>query len=424
MFSHGDDMDVVRFCFALTACALFLTACEIPSGTSESKVEKVVESCEATAVPDRYIVRWKDGSYTRENADSREALIRDVIKPNDEQIEFAENDQLIRIEKPVVVQSSASYDPAPANWGQERTGAVDAWAKGIAGEGIIVAVVDSGVDVNHPQLSAQMAVNSAEVINGIDDDKNGYIDDVIGWDFSSGSPYVNDGSGHGTHVAGIVAADHTKGTVKGVAPKAKILPLDFMGDDGYGTIGGGIEAMYYAAKRGAKVVNASWGGSRCSRALRTAIENLSKQGVLFISASGNGDEYGRGENLDLIPTYPAAFAVGLQISVGASSFTDTMEGFSNYSRKLVHLLAPGSDIFSTYPENSTRYQQGTSMATPFVAGAAALVWSHRPRATADQVREALLSSVDYGNFPVVTGGRLNITRAIEKIEALVPDEAP
>lgn len=416
-------MDVIRsrlVLFSLVSSVFALTACGTQKSSSDNLVENTVESCASSAVKTQYLVRWKDGSVTTEPAENREQFIRDVIEPNKNAIEFAENDQIIRIEKPVLTETMALTETAPANWGQDMVGANDVWKTGIQGQGVIVAVVDSGVDVTHPQLKNQLAVNTKEVVNGIDDDGNGYIDDVYGWDFDRNSPNVTDGAGHGTHVAGIIAADPSAGTVKGVAPKAKILPLDFMDDDGAGLISDAVKAMYYAHSRGAKIINASWGGSRCSRSLRTAIADLSNKGVLFISASGNGDDWGRAEDITNIPTYPAAFAVGLQLSVGASTVSDYMAGFSNYSRTLVHLLAPGVDIFSTYPGAKTKYLQGTSMATPFVSAAAALVWGHRPKATAYQVRSAIIDSVDVGGFPVVSGGRLNVKRAIQQIEQLVP----
>ena len=418
-------MDVARirtfgslFLLITTPLVLFV-GCDMPAATSAaSKVDKAVDTCGSTAVKNQYLVKWKNGTVTQEFAESADALVRDVIEPNNDQIDFAENDQIIHLKQPVLNELNAASTSAtiPDDWGQTRVGADTLWANGVNGQGIIVAVVDTGIDLRHPQLAGQIYQNPNEVINGIDDDRNGYIDDVAGWNFVDNNNKVGDQKGHGTHVAGIIAADHTQGAIKGLAPAAKIMPLEFMDADGNGSIGDAIRAMYYAANNGAKIINASWGGPACSRSLRTAIADLSAKGVLFISAAGNGDDFGRGENIDTTPTYPAAFAVGLQISVGASTYTDRMAGFSNYSLTSVHLLAPGSHILSTFPNNSTEVLDGTSMATPFVAAAAALVWSHRPDATAAQVRAALLSSVDVGKFPVSSGGILNIAKAVAAIE--------
>jgi subtilisin family serine protease len=122
----------------------------------------------------------------------------------------------------------------------------------------------------------------------------------------------------------------------------------------------------------------------------------------------------------MYPAFPAAFGMSGQITVGASTFSERLAGFSNYSTRLVNLVAPGVDIFSTYPGNRTAYLQGTSMATPFVAGAAALLWGFRPQATASQVREALLNSVDRGPYSVSTNGRLNIERALAELARILP----
>ena len=392
------------------------------SAPASAKVDKTVDTCGSTSIKNQYLVKWKNGEVTQAFAESSDELVRTVIEPRNEEIEFAENDQIIHLAPPVIggADQLSAFTSTPDDWGQNRVGAEALWPTGVNGEGMIVAVVDTGIDLRHPQLSGQIYNNPNEVINGIDDDRNGYVDDVAGWNFVNDSNQVSDQKGHGTHVAGVIAADQTAGAIKGMAPKAKIMPLEFMDSEGNGSIGNAIRAMYYAANNGAKIINASWGGGSCSRALRTAVADLSTRGVLFISAAGNGDDFGRGENIDTVPIYPASFAVGTQISVGASTYSDKMAGFSNYSRNTVHLLAPGLHILSTFPNNSTEVLDGTSMATPFVAGAAALVWSHRPQATADQVRTALLSSVDVGKFPVVSSGILNVQKAVAAIEKLVP----
>lgn len=378
--------------------------------------------CESTAVPNQFLVGWKDGSFSVEKAKDREDFIK-KMEPYKDQIDFAENDQIIRIEKPPAPAVSASVTTMSdtTTWGQDMVAAPDVWAQGVLGEGVTVAVIDSGVDLTHPQLQNQLYTNPGEIPdNGIDDDDNGLIDDVHGYDFAADTGHVTDGTGHGTHVAGIIAADHNTGSVKGLAPKAKILALDFMNDAGEGQISNAIIAMYYAASQGAKVINASWGGAPCSKNLRNAIQALASEGVLFISASGNGDSRGIGLNLDVDPEYPAAFGLSNQITVGASSSRDYMAGFSNYSRTLVGLLAPGVGIYSTYPGNRIRALDGTSMATPFVSGAVALLMSAHPEASSAQIRSAILDSVDPGNYPVSSGGRLNIKKALTALSTPNP----
>ncbi|RYZ76013.1 MAG: alkaline serine protease, partial [Proteobacteria bacterium] len=224
---------------------------------------------------------------------------------------------------------------------------------------------------------------------------------------------VNDGSGHGTHVSGVIAADSSAGTIRGLAQGAKILPLDFMTNDGSGNISDAIRAMYYAASQGAKVINASWGGAPCSSTLQKAITDIGAQGVLFVAAAGNS-----GVDIEAEPEYPAAFGLPTQITVGASTSNDRMAIFSNYSYSLVNIMAPGVGIWSTYPGNSTQSMNGTSMASPFVAGAAAVLFGARPNATPQQVKSALLASVDAGPFQVETRGRLNLRKALIEIQKL------
>ncbi|MCM2280323.1 MAG: S8 family serine peptidase [Bdellovibrionaceae bacterium] len=410
---------------ALAACKKDDSVAEAPSGFQE-----ISSKCESTAVPNRFLVNWKDGTLSIEHARNREEFLRTIMEPNEGQIDFAEHDQLVHLEITDEITGAAPTTRAltiPDDWGQQIVEASVAWSRGIVGQGVTVAVVDSGVDINHVQIQPRLATNSAEIVNGVDDDGNGYIDDVYGYDFQDGSPQVNDGTGHGTHVAGVIVADHavslgeTTPAVKGLAPGAQLLPLDFMTDSGAGSIGNAIRAIKYAVSRGAKVINASWGGGACSATLRQTIQELEAQGVLMVVAAGNS-----GSNLDWEPEYPAAFQSGSQITVGASTFRDIMAGFSNYSYSLVHLAAPGADIYSTLPGNHTGDLSGTSMATPFVSATAALLWSFRPQATVAQIRHALLNGVDRdpadprGVLAVSTGGRLNIRKALDELARQLP----
>jgi subtilisin family serine protease len=404
----------MRSC-ALVALPLALIACNQNQSSQQTTFPETKAECAATAVPNRFIVQWKNGTTTVEHAADREAFIRDVLEPNEGKITFAEHDQIVQLSEPGgITVGEAAADPA--DWGQTLVGAPDVWAQGVKGDGVIVAVVDSGVDITHSQIQPRLAINPGEIPNnGIDDDHNGYVDDVSGYDFESRTGDVKDGTGHGTHVAGTILADHTTGIVKGMAPEAKLLPLDFMDDEGSGSLSVAIEAMNYAAARGAKIINASWGGAPCSKSLERAITQLESKGILFISAAGNS-----GVDIEQNPEYPAAYALPNQLTIGASTARDYMSGFSNYSYHLVNLMAPGSQIFSTYPGNHTATMSGTSMATPFVSGAAALLWSFRPTATLAQIREAILNSVDPGNFAVSSHGRLNVKHAIEELQKLVP----
>jgi subtilisin family serine protease len=421
----------------LFGTSLFCVGCGklAEKSTQATVFPETKSACAATAVPNQFIVRWKDGSTSVETAKDRAAFIQEIIEPYLDDIEIAEHDQIISINRPTstnrpgpsgrpsssikhsasVEINSADLSLPATDWGQTIVNAPAAWSEGVTGEGITVAIIDSGVDTTHPQIQPRLLINRDEIpANEIDDDHNGYVDDVTGYDFDKRTGLVTDGSGHGTHVSGIILADHSTGLVKGLAPGASLLPLDFMDDSGTGSLGVAIEAMHYAASRGARIINASWGGAPCSLTLQKEIQDLATHGILFVSAAGND-----GVNIEAAPEYPASFGLENQLTVGASTERDYMAGYSNFSYRLVNIMAPGSSIFSTYPGGLTKIMSGTSMSAPFVSGAAALVWSVRPNATYSQVRDALLNSVDKGNYAVSSGGRLNVAQAIIEIKRTV-----
>ncbi len=421
-------MDVVAIRWHLPvafASLALLAGCKDEKATTPPPVlNEITSTCQATAIGNRFLVHWKDGSISVEHAADRDAFMKEIAEPNADDIAWAENDQIVRLPR-TKTTSLESMSNVPVDWGQKIIEAPEAWKQNIKGEGVIVAVIDSGVDIGHPQLVHQLAVNAKEIVNGIDDDKNGLTDDINGWDFYANTGTVTDGTGHGTHVAGIIVAEHEAGEVLGIAPKAKLLPLDFMNDAGAGTIAGAVAALEYAVSRGARVINASWGGGECSQTLRESMQSLENKGVLFVVAAGNS-----GTNLDREPEYPAAFNTSGQLTVAAASTRDILAGFSNYSYSLVHLAAPGVDIFSTIPGNQTAVMRGTSMATPFVSAAAALLFSFRPNATVEDVRLALTRGVDRdpssngGIYPVSSGGRLNVRKALEELAHLVSAPPP
>lgn len=304
------------------------------------------------------------------------------------------------------------------NWGMKTINAEPLWNKNILGNNVVVAIIDSGVDPRHPQLAQQLYSNPKEILNGIDDDGNGLIDDIHGYDFIAKSGNLTDNSGHGTHIAGIIAADHSKGQVTGVAPQAKLLVYDFFGTGEDGTVFDAIRAIRVAAQAGAKIINASWGGPGCSSALKLEMDALVAKDVLFVTAAGND-----GQNIDQVPSYPAAFSVVTQITVGAMTFDEFTAGFSNYGSK-VDLVAPGVNIISTFPVaiidgvQVSQYENmaGTSMATPFVVGSAALLWSAFPQAKALDIKRALLESTRSGFYPVKTRGALDVAAAHAVLE--------
>lgn len=291
--------------------------------------------------------------------------------------------------------------------------APEAWDVRALADNVIVAVVDSGVRYSHEDLALNMWRNPREVFNGLDDDGNGYADDVHGVDFVEWSGNPMDDNGHGTHVAGTIAGVGNNGRgVVGVAWRAQIMALKFMDADGYGYTSDGVLAIDYARANGAKIVNASFGGPH-SITLRDAIVRARSAGMIIVAAAGND-----ARNNDVSPSYPANYAIDNIVSVAASTRTDALASFSNYGAQTVHLAAPGKDIYSAYhtANNAYLYMSGTSMAAPHVAGALALVRAQFTNETYRQSIERLLKAVD----PVpalagtsTTGGRLNLHRALQ-----------
>jgi len=389
-------------------------------------------------IPDKFIVSWEDGRITLESAKDADAFARDFIEPRLSEIRYVEHDKYVQM--PVIPKlkpigeakispdcPSGSYGFTPS-WHATIVNAPELWNQNIKGQGVVVAVVDTGLDYEHPKIKPSLAVNSTELFGraGVDDDLNGYIDDVYGYDLLNGrgANYPED---HGTHVAGIIASSPTAtlGTgpePTGVAPESQIIGVKFLGTGpNSGQVSKAIQAIEYAVSRGAKIVNASWGGDECSPTLKATVEKYQDR-LLFVTASGND-----GRDLDISPSYPAAYEIPNQITVAASQPNDFLAGFSNTSYRSVHLGAPGYSVLSTIPfrpdrpvtdgisGNQVGYDcySGTSMATPVVSAAAALLWSAAPLATVQQVKEALIEGTDPRNYRVQSSGRLNVVKALE-----------
>jgi subtilisin family serine protease len=291
-----------------------------------------------------------------------------------------------------------------------------AWTKTKGSSALVIGVIDTGMDINHPDLKDKIWVNTGEIPNdGIDNDKNGYIDDVNGWNFydKNNRLFIRaEEDFHGTHVAGTIAAKADNIGVVGVAPNVKIMPLKFIGPWG-GYEADAILAIEYAKSKGVKILNNSWGGPENSQALYDAIKN---SGTLFIAAAGND-----GMNADSSPMYPAAYNLPNILSVAAINNTGNLSIFSNYGVKSVDVAAPGEGILSTFPmlegDYSTAYEylDGTSMATPHVTGVAALVQSAHPSYTPAQIKDAIMRTITKLSSlsgKVATGGLVNAGNAI------------
>jgi len=301
------------------------------------------------------------------------------------------------------------------SWGIDKVRTPLVWDHFTTGSHeIIVGVVDTGIDYRHEDLADNIWVNPGEIPNnGIDDDGNGWVDDVYGWNFwdDSNDPY--DDYFHGTHVAGTIGAvaGNGVGTI-GVSPKVTLMACKFLGADGSGTTSNAIKAIDYCVINGAKILNNSWGGGRFSQPLSDAIASAERNGVLFLAAAGNADS-----DNDIYPNYPASYDAANLISVASSDVDDYKSTFSNWGRASVDLAAPGTGIYSTMPGNDYADKSGTSMATPHVAGVAALMWAHRPQLSVYDIKDILLQSAEHiPNMKgmTVTSGRLNAYRALSQ----------
>jgi len=305
-------------------------------------------------------------------------------------------------------------------WGMEKIEAEAAWDKTTGDSDVIVGVIDSGISLGHQDLEGNIWVNPVDPVNGIDDDGNGYIDDVNGWDFvmndSDPNPDDPDNETHGTHVAGTVGAVGNNGTgVVGVNWSVSIMALRFLGfDDTFGesigTSSDAISAVRYSTSMGAAITNNSWGGGPFNSILENAIQSANTAGIPFVAAAGND-----GSNNDSIPTYPSSYEVTNVISVAATDRSDELAGFSNFGQTSVDLAAPGVEIYSTLPGDKYGNSSGTSMASPHVAGALALLKAAEPTIGGSALKSRLLSSVDSVdslNGKVQTGGRLNVRKLL------------
>ena len=323
-------------------------------------------------------------------------------------------------------------------WGLDNTGqtggtsgadisALDAWDIATHAEDVIVAVIDTGVDYDHEDLADNMWINQDELVGdpNVDDDGNGYVDDIYGYDFSgyTEADQDNDPSdpvGHGTHVAGTIGAvGNNSSGITGVCWDVEIMPAKIMPpyyiSEWVAFVSNATEAIEYAVDNGAKIINASWGiDDNYSQSLKDAIETAGNSGVLFVAAAGNYPNTSPANN-DIGPQYPSNYDLDNIIAVMSTDHDDNMSSFSHYGATSVDLAAPGSDIYSCMPNDEYGYGSGTSMAAPHVSGACALVWSMYPHLTMSQVKQIILDSADELNSLqglCVTGARLNLYQAL------------
>jgi subtilisin family serine protease len=379
--------------------------------------------------PDRVLVKFKPGRvkalglspmkrlalpgvqvYAVPDGQSAKSLVRKLSQ--DPAVEYAELDYKVSA---CIIPNDPRFSSL---WGLRNTGqsggkpgadidAPAAWNLTTGSGSVVVAVIDTGVDYTHPDLAANIWTNLGEIAdNGLDDDNDGYVDDRHGINARTGSGNPMDDHGHGTHCAGTIGALGNNGLgVVGVNWTVKIMPLKFLDASGNGLTSDAIECIQYAIVHGARVLSNSWGGGPFSQALQDAISAAESAGILFAAAAGNYQE-----NNDVNPFYPSSYDVDNIISVAATDNRDALASFSNYGFNSVDVAAPGVNIISTKPGNAYQSMSGTSMATPYVAGLAALLQAFNPAWTWQDVKAGILAGVDPVaalRGKVLTGGRIN-----------------
>ncbi|MGH7725877.1 MAG: choice-of-anchor D domain-containing protein [Candidatus Eiseniibacteriota bacterium] len=316
-------------------------------------------------------------------------------------------------------------------WGMQNTGqtggtpgadisAVQAWDVFTGSPSVLVGVIDTGVDYTHPDLAPNMFTNLNEIPgNFTDDDGNGFVDDVRGWDFVNNDNDPFDDAGHGTHCSGTIGAVGNDGIgVAGVSWQVRILPIKFLDAFGSGSTEGAIASVDYARTMGVQIISASWGGTGNSELLRSAIESFNNAGGLFVAAAGNA-----ALDTDVFPFYPSAYDLPRIVAVAASTHNDVLAGFSNFGVVSVDLAAPGEGILSTVPGAGYATFNGTSMAAPHVSGALALMLGRFPAMDPDAAKSLLLSRAD--PLPalagrVLSGSRLNAFMVIAEADSIPP----
>lgn len=307
------------------------------------------------------------------------------------------------------------YNSGKNNWlggpEGEDVHALDAWKITKGSHDLIIAVVDSGAQIDHPDLVGNIYTNQAELngVTGVDDDGNGYIDDIHGWDFAYNDPNPDDEIGHGTHVAGLIGARHNDIGIAGMMDNVQIMPLKFLNKERKGDTKNAVLAIDYAIKMGAKIINNSWGSESQSDLLQKAIQAANDKGIIFVASAGNS-----ANDNEKKPVFPSSYNIPNIISVGATNGLGEKAAFSNYGKSNVHIFAPGATIVSITPDDKYTYKSGTSMAAPIVTGALGLLLSQYPNMDVQTAKSRLMETSDNKEkfSEVGLSGRLNTYRLL------------
>lgn len=442
----------------------------------------LVAQAEFKAVPGEFIVKFKKSFHsglkksllskgiTLDRAITKSDPLLFVVKTerkntlkkieallnSDDSIEYVEPNFIYELVRPVesfsledLINPTSDYKEDPYTpkdpqfsklWGLNNTGsnapggesgvvgadidAIKAWAIESGSKDVKIAIIDTGIDYNHPDLVDQMWVNEAELngVGGVDDDGNGYVDDIHGYDFANNDGDPLDGHSHGTHCAGTIGASHNDRGVAGIMKDVNLVAVKFLTDGGSGSTDNAIKAIDYAIKIDVDIMSNSWGGGGYSRALEEAIQRASEAGIVFTAAAGNSSE-----NNDASPHYPSNYQVPNVVSVAATTNADELASFSCFGRSTVHIAAPGHKILSTTKNGQYASYSGTSMATPHVTGALGLLIAQNGRMDHLVLKERLL----YTSEPLtglrgkaITSGRLNAFNLVSNTRPLRNEPDP
>lgn len=349
------------------------------------------------------------------STEEKERTIQDLAADSD--VEYIEPDYAIYPIEDAPTETEdddSSSQTLSSQWALNKVKAAEAWSVTPGSKDIVVAVLDSGIDYTHNDLKNNMWVNPKESVNGKDDDGNGYVDDIYGWNFATNTanPISRSTSKHGTHVAGIIGG--SGGQILGMAQKVKMMALKFIAEAGSGATSNAIRGIDYAIQKKVFAINNSWGSSGNSKALSDAIGRAEKAGILFVVAAGNGSG-GVGYSIDTRGWYPASYTNSNILTVAATGSKDLLASFSNYGKRLVDVAAPGLSILSTVTNQGYEKLSGTSMAAPMVSGLAVLVKAINPALDYKQVISVIRNSVDrLSNMTntISSGGRVNALTAV------------
>ncbi|MFN8944477.1 MAG: S8 family serine peptidase [Pseudobdellovibrionaceae bacterium] len=408
--------------FAMSALVAVSAHAQVSPSLNRTEREKEID---AEAVPGEFLVTLKsDVSVQERNLQSLYSLIGSHVKStipflniavvSRPSFELQQTSVDLLKENPLVLRVTPNFvyraNKLPNDvlfeklWGLKNTGQTDTKQTGTAGidigaeqawdlttgsKDIIVAVIDTGINYNHPDLAPNMWTNSAEKNGavGVDDDGNGFVDDIHGYNFVSNNGNPLDDQGHGSHCAGTIGGRGNDGEgVAGVTWESQLMAVKFLGADGSGTLENAVKSIAYATQMGAKILSNSWGGGGFSQELKDVIEASNQAGTIFVAAAGNSSS-----NNDSAPGYPASYDVANIISVAAIDNRGALASFSSYGKKKVHVGAPGVNVLSVTMKGFEAWS-GTSMATPHVSGIAALLWSFDNQLTNTEIKNRLIST--------------------------------